>query len=101
MECCQAVDCSYFSLQEPGKHEPPLCMAACCVAVYEEVHLCCEELWQLVADVEFSKADLMPGGAGIPAAAAFSPWSRAAACRLFDAAAGVADCGVAGVHGLC
>ena len=76
-------------------------MAACCVAVYEEVHLCCEELWQLVADVEFSKADLMPGGAGIPAAAAFSPWSRAAACRLFDAAAGVADCGVAGVHGLC
>ena len=73
-------------------------MATCCVAVYEEVHMCCKELRQLAANVKLDKADPMSGGAGIPAAAALSPCTSTAACRLFDAAAGGAVCGVTGVH---
>ena len=71
-------------------------MAACCVAVYEEVHMCCKELKQLAANVKLDKADPMSGGAGIPAAAALSPCASTAACSLFDAAADGAVCGDTG-----
>ena len=100
MECCQAAGCFYFALEEPCKHDPALCMAVCCIAVQVKVHVCCQDLWQLVlGDMEFGKAELMPGDHCNHTAAAFAPLSHAAARRLFDTAADVASGGVPGALG--
>ena len=99
MECCQAAGCFYFALEEPCEHDPALGMAVCCIAVQVKVHVCCQDLWQLVLDMEFGKAELMPGNPGNHTAAAFAPLSHAAARRRFNTAADGAGVGVADAHG--
>ena len=59
-------------------------MATCCVAVYEEVHMCCKELRQLAANVKLDKADPMSGGAGMLQLLHFlrAPAQPRAACSM-------------------
>ena len=67
--------------------------------MYEAIHVHCQDMWQLVVDVQFGKAEQMHGIPGELAAAAFAPLSHAALRLLFDAAAPVASGLVSGAHG--